>query len=91
MYMIASLPASVTEVRDWPRVVNDQIIAGEYEPLADDGTGTAVLEGLEPEAVGGLSFRLNLTPYDGLIAGALVQSVTYQAECIPPDAGSGGE
>ena len=91
MYMIASLPASVTEVREGFRIVDGALAAGEYEALADDGGGTAVLEGLEPNTVGDLSFRLNLTPYDGLIAGALVQSVTYQAECILPDAGSGGE
>ena len=83
-YMIASLPASVTEVSEGPRVVNDRIVAGVYEPLADDGSGTAVLEGLGPGAWAPLSFRLNLTAYDGLLAGALVQSVTYQAECVPP-------
>ena len=89
-YMIASLPASVTEVNDGPRAVNGQIVAGVYEPLADDGRGTAVLEGLPPGGWALLSFRLNLTPYDGLLAGALVQSITYQAECIPLSAGSGG-
>ena len=83
-YMIASLPASVTEVSEEPRVVDGQVVAGTYEPLADDGAGTAVLEGLEPGGLALLSFRLNLTPYDGLFAGALVQSVTYQAECVPP-------
>ena len=46
MYMIAALPASVTEVND--HVVNGQPVAGVYEPLADDGRGTVVLEGLEP-------------------------------------------
>ena len=88
--MIASLPASVTEVNDGPRVVNGQIVGGVYEPLADDGRGTVVLEGLPPGGWALLSFRLNLTPYDGLLAGALVQSITYQAECIPHSAGSGG-
>ena len=91
MYMIASLPASVTEVHEGPRVEDGQLVVGEYKALADDGTGTAVLEGLDPDSRESLWFRLNLTPYDGLIAGALVQSVTYQAECILPDAGSGGE
>ena len=92
-YMIASLPASVTEVRDDESHVGPggarffsgggggQVV---YEPLADDGSGTAVLEGLEPGWWAPLSFRLNLTAYDGLLAGALVQSVTYQAECVPP-------
>ena len=83
-YMIASLPASVTEVRDVDRIVDGAFVAGEYEALADGGGGTAVLEGLEPSTAADLSFRLNLTPYDGLLAGALVQSVTYQAECVPP-------
>ena len=73
-YMIASLPASVTEVGEGPRAVNGQIVAGEYEPLADDGSATTVLEGLEPGAWAPLSFRLNLMPYDDLLAGALVQS-----------------
>ena len=91
MYMIASLPASVTEVHEGPRVEDGQLVVGEYKALADDGTGTAVLEGLDPDSRESLWFRLNLTPYGGLIAGALVQSVTYQAECIRPDAGPGGE
>ena len=82
--MIASLPASVTEVSEGPRVANGEIVPEVYEALADGGSGTAVLEGLEPGAWAPLSFRLNLTPYDGLLAGALVQSVTYQAECVPP-------
>ena len=84
-YMIASLPASVTEVREGPRVEGHQGITGggSYVPLADDGSGTAVLEGLGSGAWAPLSFRLNLTSYDGLLAGALVQSVTYQAECVP--------
>ena len=84
-YMIASLPASVTEVREGPRVEGRQITGGgPYVPLADDGRGTAVLDGLGSGAWAPLSFRLNLTAYDGLLAGALVQSVTYQAECAPP-------
>ena len=94
MYMIASLPASVTEVREGARSdpngpFGSSFIGGggdgSYGPLADgDGTGTVVLEGLEPNAEASLWFRLNLTPYDGLLAGALVQSITYQAECVPP-------
>ena len=86
-YMIASLPASVTEVREGgDRIVDGAFVAGEYEALADGGSGTAVLEGLEPSTAVDLLFRLNLTPYDGLLAGALVQSVTYQAECVQPTA-----
>ena len=84
-YMIASLPASVTEVREGLRVEGRQVTGGgAYVPLVDDGRGTAVLEGLEPGAWAPLSFRLNLTSYDGLLAGALVQSVDYQVECAPP-------
>ena len=89
-YMIASLPASVTEVTDGGSRVRPDgtpFFAGGgvgTVALADDGRGTAVLEGLEPGWGAHLSFRLNLTPYDGLLAGALVQSVTYQAECAPP-------
>lgn len=86
MYMIASLPASVTEVSEGIRTDGRQeAIAGEYEALADSGAaGPDVLEGLGPGAEASLWFRLNLTPYDALLAGALVQSITYQAECVPP-------
>ena len=88
-YLLATMPASVTEVREEPReprVVDGVIVAGggggQYMPLAD---GTAVvLDGLEAGNWAELSFRLNLTPYDALQGGTLTQSITYQAECVEP-------
>ena len=84
-YLLATMPASVTEVLEGPRFDGRQFVAGggdEYVPLAD---GKAiVLRGLEAGTWAQLSFRLNLTPYDALQGGTLTQSITYQAECIPP-------
>ena len=90
-YLLATMPASVTEVREEPReprVVGDRLVAGggggQYVPLAD---GTAVVgRGLEAGNWAQLSFRLNLTPYDALQGGTLTQSITYQAECVEPAA-----
>ena len=84
MYMIASLPAGVTEVLEGPRFVDRALVAGgdEYVPLVD---GKAVVfRDLDAQSEVELWFRLNLTPYDGLLAGTLTQSITYQAECVPP-------
>ena len=55
--------------------------AADYVPLAD---GTAVAGGLGGGQEAPLWFRLNLSPYGGVQAGTLVQTVTYQAECGAP-------
>ena len=83
-YLLATMPASVTEVREGSSGAEGVFLGGEdeYVPLAD---GTAVVgRGLEAGAWAPLSFRLNLTPYDALQGGTLTQSITYQAECVEP-------
>ena len=86
-YLLATMPASVTEVREECRIIDGMFIECEdgvdYAPLVD---GTAVVgRGLGAGDWVGLSFRLNLTPYDALQGGTLTQSVTYQAECVEPE------
>ena len=85
-YLLATMPASVTEMREAGRFVGGEFIEGEdgveYAPLAD---GTAIAgRGLGAGDWVDLSFRLNLTPYDALQGGTLTQGITYQAECVPP-------
>ena len=72
--LVASLPASATEV-------STDAAGGAYRPLA---AGMSVAGGLEGGAELPLWFRLNLSPHDGLRAGTLVQTVTYQAVCGAP-------
>ena len=72
--LVASLPASATEV-------STEAAGGAYRPLA---AGMSVAGGLEGGAELPLWFRLNLSPHDGLRAGTLVQTVTYQAVCGAP-------
>ena len=66
-----SLPAVVSEV-------STAGAGGEYTALAN---GTAVAGGLEGGGVEPLWFRLNLTPYGEVQGSALVQYVTYLAQC----------
>ena len=70
------LPASVTEVRA-------DGVAADYVPLAD---GTTVADGLGGGQEAPLWFRLNLVSHGDLRGGgAIVQYVTYSAECnMPP-------
>ena len=72
--LVVSLPASATEV-------STDAAGGAYRPLA---AGMSVAGGLEGGAELPLWFRLNLSPHDGLRAGTLVQTVTYQAVCSAP-------
>ena len=72
--LVVSLPASATEV-------STDAAGGAYRPLA---AGMSVAGGLEGGAELPLWFRLNLSPHDGLRAGTLVQTVTYQAACSAP-------
>ena len=72
--LVVSLPASATEV-------STEAAGGAYRPLA---AGMSVAGGLEGGAELPLWFRLNLSPHDGLRAGTLVQTVTYQAVCSAP-------
>ncbi len=87
-YLLATMPASVTEMREAGRFVGGEFIESgdgvDYAPLVD---GTAVVgRGLGADNWVDLSFRLNLTPYDALQGGTLTQSITYQAECVEPAA-----
>ena len=72
--LVSSLPASATEV-------STEAAGGAYRPLT---AGMSVAGGLEGGAELPLWFRLNLSPHDGLRAGTLVQTVTYQAACSAP-------
>ena len=69
-----SLPASISHV-----VESDA--GGGYRPVAINGT---VAGGLEGGDVAPLSFMIDLTSYDEVQGSALVQYVTYLAQCGGP-------
>ena len=71
----ASLPAAASEVSE----------SGRADGYAAVGGETAVASGLGGGDIKPLWFRLNLTPYGNEVqAGALSQSVTYNAQCMQP-------
>lgn len=73
--LVGALPASATEV-------GTAGVGGAYAPLAD---GLIVDNWLGGGDSGPLWFRLNLTPYGDIRAGAeFVQNVTYVAQCSLP-------
>ena len=72
--LVWSLPASATEL-------STAGAGGAYVPLAE---GMAVAGGLGGGETTPLWFRINLAPYGEVQAGALVQTVTYQAVCSAP-------
>ena len=72
--LVWSLPASATEL-------STAGAGGAYVPLAE---GMTVAGGLGGGETAPLWFRLSLAPYGEVPAGALVQTVTYQAVCSAP-------
>ena len=79
-----SLPASISEVSEAESRDTHRGVAIGPRDGYEVANGMAVASGLEGGAAAPLWFRLNLTPYDALQGGTLTQSITYQAECVPP-------
>ena len=67
-----SLPASISEVYE------EGVAFGHGAAVVN---GTVVASGLEGGNVASLAFVVDLTPYDEVQGGALVQYVTYLAQC----------
>ena len=73
----ASLPASLTEVRE-------ETEGGAYAAV---GEGTAVAAGLGGGDDRNLWFKLNLTQYSAVQGKTITQSVTYNVQCTEPQPG----